>query len=63
MVKRGMTQQVIDAGMAMNKKILIPGIMAPMSMLWIMLEGTIISLIISLFTRKEGNPLVDAPSN
>lgn len=63
MVKRGMNQQVIDAGMAMNKKILIPGIMAPMSMLWIMLEGTIISLIISIFTRKEGNPLVDAPSN
>jgi hypothetical protein len=63
MVKRGMNQQVIDAGMAMNKKIFIPGIMAPMSMIWIMLEGTIISLIISIFTRKEGNPLVDAPSN
>ena len=63
LVKRGMSQQMIDAGMAFNKKIFTPGIMALMSVFWIMLEGTIISLIISIFTRKEGNPLVDAPSN
>jgi hypothetical protein len=63
MVKRGMSQQVIDAGMAMNKKLYVPGIMALMAILLIMIEGTIISLIISIFTRKEGNPLVDAPSN
>ena len=63
MVKRGMNQQMIDAAMAMNKKIFVPAIMTLISILWIMIEGTIISLIVSIFTRKEGNPLVDAPSN
>jgi hypothetical protein len=63
MVKRGMSQQMIDAGMAFNKKIYIPEIMAPSSIIFSMIAGTIISLIVSIFTRKEGNPLVDAPSN
>jgi hypothetical protein len=63
MVKKGLPQQAIDAGMAMQKKIMIPEIMAPFTILGTMFGGTIISLIISIFTRKEGNPLVDAPSN
>jgi hypothetical protein len=62
MVKRGMSQQLIDAGMAFNKKIMIPEIMAPFSIFGTMIAGTIISLIVSIFTRKEGNPLVDVPS-
>jgi len=63
MVKRGYSQQIIDTGMAFNKKIMTPEIMALMGIFSSMLMGTIISLIISILTRKEGNPLVDAPSN
>jgi hypothetical protein len=63
MVKKGVPQQAIDAGMAIQKKMMIPEIMAPLSILGTMLQGTIISLIVSIFTRKEGNPLVDAPLN
>jgi hypothetical protein len=62
-VARKMPQQAIDAAMAINKKIMIPEIMAPGSILNNMFFGTIISLIVSIFTRKEGNPLVDTPSN
>ena len=63
LVKRGMPQQAIDAGMAFNKKIMTPGIMALGSILGNMFRGTIIALIVSIFTKKEVNPLVDAPSN
>lgn len=61
MVKRGIPQAQIDAGMSIQKKIMVPEIMAPLSILSNMFYGTIISLIVSIFTRKEGNPLVDAP--
>jgi hypothetical protein len=63
LVKRGMNQQIIDASMAFNKKIFVPEIMVPSSIFFSMIGGTIITLIVSIFTRKEGNPLVDAPSN
>jgi hypothetical protein len=63
MAKRGLTQEQIDAGLSIQKKIMVPGIMAPLGILGSMLWGTIISLIVSIFTRKEGNPLVDAPLN
>jgi hypothetical protein len=63
MAKKGIPQQAMDAGMALNRKIMIPEVMAPISILSNMLYGTIISLIVSIFTKKEGNPLVDNPSN
>ena len=63
MVKKGLPQQAIDTAMGMQKKIMIPEIMASFGILGTMLWGTIISLIVSIFTRKEGNPLVDAPLN
>jgi len=53
----------IDTVMAFQKKILIPEIMAPASIINNMLFGTIISLIISIFVRKEGNPMLDSPEN
>jgi len=59
MVKRGAPQQAIDAGMAFQRKLMVPEIMAPFSIVINMFIGTIISLIVSIFTRKEGNPLVD----
>jgi hypothetical protein len=63
MEDRGTPQQAIDATMSFYKKLRVPGIMAPLSIFGSMINGTILSLIVSIFTRKEGNPLVDAPFN
>jgi len=63
LVNRGMPQQAIDAGMAVQRKILIPELIAPISLLGNMLYGTIISLLVSIFIKKEGNPLIDIPDN
>ena len=63
MLKRGAPQAAIDAGLAIQKKLLVPEIMAPFSLLGSMIGGTIMSLIVSIFTRKEGNPLIDSPEN
>lgn len=61
MSKKGFSQTQIDAGMAFQRKIMVPEIMAPFSILSNMFYGTVISLIVSIFIRKEGNPLIDAP--
>ena len=61
MLKRGLPQEAIDISMNMQKKIMIPEIMAPVSILGIMFLGLIFSLIAAAFVRKEGNPLADAP--
>jgi len=63
MVERGAPQQAIDAGMAITAKIMKPAIMAPLSILGGMMWGTILSLIVSIFIKKEGNPLIDSPAN
>jgi hypothetical protein len=63
MVKRGAPQAAIDSGMNFQKKLMKPEIMAPFSIISTMIGGLIISLIVSIFVRKEGNPLVDQPSN
>jgi hypothetical protein len=63
MLKRGIPQAQIDAGMAVQKKIMIPEVMAPVSILGNMFFGLILSLIVAAFVRKEGNPLVDFPQN
>jgi hypothetical protein len=63
MMQKGIPQEAIDAGMAIQRKIMKPEIMAPFSILGSMFSGTIISLIVSIFIRKEGNPLIDTPAN
>ncbi len=63
MVNKGMPQAAIDAGMGIQAKIMKPAIMAPISIIGSMIWGVIISLIISIFIKKEGNPLIDSPSN
>jgi hypothetical protein len=63
LAKRGMTQEQIDTGMAMTKKLMTPGFMVITGLLAGMFFGTIISLIMSIFTKKEGNPLIDVPEN
>jgi hypothetical protein len=61
MQKRGMPQEAIDSGLRIQKKIMKPEIMAPIGILGSMLTGTIMSLIVAIFVRKEGNPLIDTP--
>jgi len=53
----------LDTVMAFQKKFLKPGIMVPVGFFINMFFGTIISLIVSIFTKKEGNPLIETPSN
>jgi hypothetical protein len=63
MLEKGAPQEAIDAGMAIQRKIMKPEIMAPFSILGGMFWGTILSLIISIFIKREGNPLIDTPAN
>jgi hypothetical protein len=60
-VKRGMDQTAIDAAMAFSKKLLTPEFTLITGLFGGMVGGTIISLLVSIFTRKEGNPLIDDP--
>ena len=53
MVKRGLPQEAIDAGMAIQEKIMKPGIMAPFSIFGNMLYGVIMSLIVAFLSRKK----------
>lgn len=61
MQKRGMPQEAIDAGMRIQRKYMKPEIIVITSVLGSMITGTIMSLIVAIFVRKEGNPLIDAP--
>jgi hypothetical protein len=63
MVKKGVPQAAIDSGMAFTAKIMKPAIMAPISMFGTMIAGLIYSLLVSIFIKKEGNPLIDMPAN
>jgi hypothetical protein len=63
LMKRNTQQAAMDAALAMQKKMMVPEFIAPISILGNMFFGTIITLIVSIFTRKEGNPLVDAPTH
>lgn len=63
MLKRGIQQEALDAALNIQKKILKPAIMAPFSILGNMVTGIIISLLVSIFIKKEGNPLIDASEN
>ena len=62
-IARGMPQVAIDSAIALQKKILKPEIMAPLSIFGSIIGGFIYSLIISIFVRKEGNPLIDSTDN
>lgn len=63
MLQKGAPQAAVDAAMGLQRKIMKPQIMAPFSILGSMVWGTILSLIVSIFIKKEGNPLIDTPSN
>jgi hypothetical protein len=61
MLQKGAPQEAVDAGMAIQRKIMKPEIIAPFSVLGGVFWGTILSLIVSIFIKKEGNPLLDIP--
>ncbi len=63
MVKRGMPQTAIDTGMAVTTKLMKPPVIALISIFGSMIAGVIYSLLVSIFIKKEGNPLIDAPAN
>ena len=63
MVKRGAPQAAIDSGLNIQRKLIKPEILAPFTIFGTMLWGFVLSLIISIFVRKEGNPLIDQTSN
>ncbi len=56
--QRGMPQASVDTAMKFQAKIMKPAIMAPLSIFGSMIYGTILSLIVAIFVRKEGNPLL-----
>ncbi len=59
----GMTEEQIEAGMQFTAKIMKPAILAISGVFGGILWGTIISLLVSIFIKKEGNPLIDLPEN
>ena len=60
MLKRGLPQEAMDTAMKVQQKMVKPGIIAPLSILQNMFYGLIISLIIGIFVKKQGNPLIDS---
>jgi hypothetical protein len=63
MEKKGMPQASIDAGMAFTAKIMKPAIMAIFTIFGSMFFGVIYTLLVSIFVKKEGNPLIETPAN
>jgi hypothetical protein len=63
MAKKGAEQAAIDAGMAFTAKIMKPAVMAIMSIFVNMFFGVIYSLLVSIFVKRESNPLIDTPAN
>jgi Protein of unknown function (DUF4199) len=61
--KGNLTETQIDAGMKFTAKIMKPGMMSIIGIFFGMIWATIISLLVSIFIKKEGNPLIDTPEN
>jgi hypothetical protein len=61
--KGNLTEAQIEAGMKFTEKIMKPGIMLFSGIFFNMIWGTILSLIVSIFIKKEGNPLIDTTEN
>ena len=63
MVKKGVPQTSIDAGMAFTAKIMKPAVMSVISIFGSIFFGVIYTLLVSIFIKKEGNPLIDSTVN
>lgn len=53
MLKQGLSQDQVDAGMSMASKMMTPGFIAISGLIVSVLFGTIISLVTSIFTKKQ----------
>jgi hypothetical protein len=51
--KKGMSDEQIEAGMAMTSKMMTPGIMAISALFGSVFIGTIISLVSAIFVKKQ----------
>ena len=58
-MERGLPQASVDAAMAVQRKLMTPGIISLLSILGNMFWGLVISLVVGIFVKKEGNPLID----
>ncbi len=63
MLKRGAPEATIEPFMKLQEKWQKPAIQAPFSILGSMFMGTIMCLLVGIFVRKEGNPLIDSPES
>jgi hypothetical protein len=57
-VKAGLPQAFIDSGLKMQKKFLQPEIYAPTKLFSSFLSGTIISLFVAIFIKKENSAII-----
>jgi hypothetical protein len=55
MLQRGMTEDQIEAAMAISSKMFTPGWMSIMGLISSVVMGTIVSLVSSIFIKKEPN--------
>ena len=55
MLKRGMSQDQVDASMSIASKMMTPGFIAISGLFGSVLIGTIVSLITSIFVKKQPN--------
>ncbi len=60
MLKRGAPEASIEPFMKMQEKVQKPVIQALGSIFGTMFIGTIMCLLVGIFVRKEGNPLIDS---
>lgn len=60
LLERGLSQSQIDAGMAVQQRLMKPAFISGISIFGSMLSGLIMSLLVAAFVRKEGNPLIDS---
>lgn len=61
--KGGLTDGQIDTAMQFTAKFMNPVVLAITGIFGGVLWGTIISLLVSIFIKKEGNPLIDTPES
>lgn len=55
MLKKGLTEDQVEAAMAMSSKMMTPGWMSIMGLIGSVIIGTLISLISSIFVKKQPN--------
>lgn len=62
-IKAGVPQKFIESGLEMQKKFLQPAIYAPTKLVTNFFGGLILTLIISIFIKKETNPIAERMDN